>query len=206
VLRAEGFVDVGRALHIGKQVARGMIAAHDADVIHRDLKPDNILLTQRGDDSDFVRLLDFGIAKIRHGDGHRAGAILGTPGYMSPEQAEGRDVDERTDVYSLGVVLYEMLSGNAPFTSRTAIGLLTQHICFEPRSMRSLPGMAQAVSEQLDAVVLKCLSKRVEDRYEGMRDLLQTLDELERAPSAPPKSMIIRYVSKIPLLRKLAAS
>lgn len=66
--------------------------------------------------------------------------------------------------------------------------------------------MAQAVSEQLDAVVLKCLSKRVEDRYEGMRDLLQTLDELERAPSAPPKSMIIRYVSKIPLLRKLAAS
>jgi serine/threonine protein kinase len=221
VLRTDRFVEVGRALHIGKQIAQVMMAAHDASVIHRDLKPENIVLTRRGDDTDFVRLLDFGIAKIANGARGCTGAILGTPLYMSPEQAEGGNVDARADVYSLGVVLYEMLAGSAPFASNTTMGLLTQHLCVDPRPMTSLAEQPQSVPAELDAIVLKCLAKKPVDRYASMSELFARLDGFEperktaesapvtacggtRPPPSGPRlvAAVARFLSEIPLLKR----
>ncbi|HEY0194427.1 MAG TPA: serine/threonine-protein kinase, partial [Kofleriaceae bacterium] len=117
LIRSEAPLPPERALTIGLQVADALSASHKCGIVHRDLKPDNIILIQRGRERDFVKLLDFGIAKLTGGDAMgshrtRTGIVMGTPAYMSPEQCEGKDtVDHRTDVYALGIVLYEMLTG-----------------------------------------------------------------------------------------------
>ncbi len=111
-------VPVTQALHIGRQIAEALEAAHQRGVVHRDLKPDNVFLVERDGDADFVKVLDFGIAKILRGATElhtQTGAIMGTPGYMAPEQCRGEVVDPRADLYALGVILYEMLGGRLPF-------------------------------------------------------------------------------------------
>src|SRR6187402_1348424 len=121
VLALEKVVHVMRALHIGAQIASALAAAHAAGVLHRDLKPDNIMLTTRLGDPDFVKVLDFGLAKMLGGDGASpiktaVGVLLGTPQYMSPEACEAkRDLDHRTDVYALGVLMFRMMTGVLPF-------------------------------------------------------------------------------------------
>src|ERR1041385_6379202 len=122
LIRNESPLPPERALSIALQVADALAASHKCGIVHRDLKPDNIILSQRGRERDFVKLLDFGIAKLTGGSAvgshrTRTGIVMGTPAYMSPEQCEGRDsVDKRTDVYALGIVIYEMLVGRVPFS------------------------------------------------------------------------------------------
>ena len=180
VIRAEAPMQPERALMIALQVADALASSHKAGIVHRDLKPDNIILIRRGREQDFVKLLDFGIAKLTGSDGlsshrTRTGLVLGTPAYMSPEQCEGKpNVDHRTDVYALGIVLYEMLVGRVPFVGEGYGDILVQHLTQRPIE----PSRYRMMSPHVEQVVLKALEKRPDMRY-------PTMDEFMRAMSDP---------------------
>ena len=175
-----------RALHIATQICRALGAAHDAGIVHRDLKPENVFLTTRDDTADFVKVLDFGIAKVANGPSRitKQGEVLGTPHYMSPEQCEGEDVDHRTDIYALGVLLYEMLTGHVPHDADTMMGILTKHMYEDP-----IPPKVRVpqVSSELEGVILRCLEKKPERRYQTMRALEEDLSRIDQGerPSGP---------------------
>ncbi len=163
------------------QAARGLGAAAEHGIVHRDIKPGNMLLTLRGE----LKLTDFGLARLVHGSSaiSTTGVVLGTDSYMSPEQCQGRAVDPRSDIYSLGVVFYELLTGTRPFVGETHMEVFCQHIEQPPRPPRLLvPSIPAAV----EAVVLTCLEKRPERRYQSPHDLLADLERLiaKQAPRA----------------------
>jgi serine/threonine-protein kinase len=182
-----------RITKIGVQIAEALNAAHLAGIVHRDLKPDNIFLCERDGDPDFVKILDFGIAKFGVSQARltQAGAVFGTPAYMSPEQALGKATDGRTDVYALGVMLYEMACGSVPFSGENAIAVLTLHANEEPEA---LSVRKPDVSPELEAIVNKCLQKELDARYASMAELAADLARLasgmpvraEAKPQLPP--------------------
>lgn len=156
---------------IGSFIAEGIQVAHENGVIHRDIKPHNVMMTREGD----VRLLDFGIARDVTGGAKsitETGTLIGTPEYMSPEQFQGEKVDARTDIYSLGVVLFQMATAQLPFAAETPISLGIKHVSEQPVPPRSI---TPEVPVWLNSVILKCLEKRREDRYPTAGDLADDL-------------------------------
>ncbi|MBL7686087.1 MAG: serine/threonine protein kinase, partial [Deltaproteobacteria bacterium] len=172
-----------RMIRIFSQFAEGLAAAHRAKVVHRDLKPDNIFLIQKGNERDYVKILDFGIAKVA--DGAKltmAGALLGTPDYMSPQQASGMSLDGRSDIYSFGVIFYEALSGITPFDGDDPHEILKQHLETAPTPLHQVPDSAN-IPPELEAIVMKCLEKDLKNRYQTMEEVIEDLQKIASNPS-----------------------
>ena len=170
---------VAQALSIAAQVAEGLAYAHQAGVVHRDIKPANIMVVADGP----VKITDFGIARMRaSADLTQTGVMLGSPKYMSPEQVIGKRADHRSDIFSLGVILYEMLTGSAPFSGENVTALMYQIVNFAPPAPSAVN---RAVPEMLDFIVAKMLAKLLEQRYQDARELARDLRECERGLAAP---------------------
>jgi eukaryotic-like serine/threonine-protein kinase len=181
VIKAGGPIPARRAVRIVKQVASALSAAHAGGIVHRDLKPDNVFLVggvTGGQASDDVRVVDFGAAKIIGSSRvTRQGIVFGTPHYMSPEQASGQPVDHRADIYSLGIIMYEMFTGRVPFEADTYMGVLTQHMFVQPVPPSQVTPAARELGA-LEEITLVCLAKKPEDRYASMDALSAALDEV----------------------------
>ena len=185
------------------QVARGLAAAHDKNIIHRDMKPENVFLAEKHG-RRVVKILDFGIAKVSGAEGAssltRTGAIFGTPHYMSPEQAMGTPLDHRSDIYSVGVILYEVLAGRVPFEAESFMGILTKHITVQPAAPSEIASDRE-VPPELEALTLRAMQKEREQRFATMHELADELVNVAQsiAPElATSQSSIIRAVRPTP--------
>lgn len=173
LVRNKGALPSGVGLRIAKQMCQGLEAAHRQGVVHRDIKPQNMLiLPETGE----LKIMDFGIARISevHGDGGltSAGTVMGTPDYMPPEQAQGQPADFRSDIYSLGVVLFEVFSGKLPFSADTVMGVVLKHIQEPPPRARSLN---RAIPADLDVLIARCLDKDPAKRFQQVGEILKGL-------------------------------
>ncbi len=188
VIHEEGPFPVARAVDITRQAAAALGAAHALGITHRDIKPDNLLLVPQPDGTERVKVLDFGIAKVKEGamdmgagyTATKTGMVVGTPQYVSPEQAMGKQgeaIDGRSDLYSLGVVLYEMLTGQLPFDSDTPVGLLLHHIQTMPTPPNRLRPDLQ-IPEGISVVLMTLLEKDREHRIQSAADLIEAVDSL----------------------------
>jgi serine/threonine-protein kinase len=185
VIAAKGRLPLKRAIGIMRQILSALDHAHGQGVIHRDLKPENVVLLR----GDFVKLLDFGIAKIRDDSSDsemikltQAGLALGTPDYISPEQAGGLEVDARTDIYACGVLLFEMLTGRRPFVATRAVDLMIMHTSKPAPSPRATAPDA-GITEALDGIVLRALEKDPARRFPSAGSFLQALEQPEPVPA-----------------------
>ncbi len=193
VLAREVVISMERAVDILVQCCRALGAAHAKGIVHRDMKPENIFLIERNNSTDFVKIVDFGIAKMSDIETPGApgrkltktGMIFGTPEYMSPEQASGKELDHRVDIYALGVILFECLTGRVPFVGDTFMGILTQHTFNEPPPLREVNANVRCTQE-LELVLAKALSKAADQRYQTMEELAEAMTEaLEGRVTAP---------------------
>lgn len=171
VLKSEGVVSIGRVVHIMTQLCAALSEAHAAGMVHRDLKPANVMLVRRGDDADFVKLIDFGIAKaIRTVDSvnlTQMGIIIGTTGYLAPEYIRDQIVDPRIDVYALGVMCYELIAGHRPFENIDHISVLRMHLDDEAKPLTQLDA-GRFVPPELNAVVMQAMAKDPTQRFQDV--------------------------------------
>jgi serine/threonine-protein kinase len=195
LLAKERVIDVMRSLHIAAQVASALAAAHGSGVIHRDLKPDNVMLISRLGDPDFVKLLDFGLAKVFASQSAvktAAGVLLGTPQYMSPEACESRaTIDARTDVYALGILLFQMTTGMLPFDGETMGEVLVKQVTQLPPAPR---GINPNIPPSVEQLILRCLAKAADSRFPTMNQLREALLDpeaylMKSPPIAPARSL-----------------
>ena len=200
---AERALTIAEVCSIGKQIADALHAAHRVDVVHRDLKPDNIFLTSREGREDSVKVLDFGVAKLLQTSGDlrvadtQAGTMVGTPRYMAPEQAAGLEVDARTDIYALGTILYEMLAGQPPFESMVFGQLAADIITQPPPPLPSRTQAGEPIPKSLQELISACLSKRADDRPPSMAAISTWLERALQAPvkSAGPSKAVLAAVA-----------
>jgi serine/threonine-protein kinase len=183
LLRSRGALPLGVGLRIAKQVCQGLEAAHQQGVVHRDIKPQNILiLPETGD----LKIMDFGIARVSEMQAGAsglttAGTVMGTPDYIPPEQAQGNPADFRSDIYSLGVVLFEIFTGAMPFAGDTVMAVVLSHIQKPPPPPRSVN---PKVPPELEAIILRCLEKQPDQRYQSVGEILKDLVEVSVETSA----------------------
>ena len=186
-IKLEGTIGLDSTIHVARQICEGLAASHHVGIIHRDLKPDNIFLIDRDGDSEFVKILDFGLAKLTQGGGGaiqiktQAGSVLGTPHYMAPEQCEGKEVDYRADVYALGCIMFQMLCGRVPFPGDGFGEVLIKHL-------RETPPMPSKINPEVtpavEKIILHALAKKKEFRFQSMPEFGRALKDPERFANA----------------------
>jgi len=209
MIRMSGQLDVGTAVHIAREICDGLAEVHRLGILHRDLKPGNILVDHEG----HARITDFGIARSLKAEKLTGlGAVAGTPEFMSPEQVEGGDIDQRSDLYSLGVVLYEMVTGRAPFEGETPFAVARRQVDDAPKDPRELNARLPA---DLCGLILKCLKKDRDKRFQTAAELGAELERIEKAfpaaarrlspaPKRTPKPATSKEITVNLSLRKLA--
>jgi serine/threonine protein kinase/tetratricopeptide (TPR) repeat protein len=174
LIRKIGQLSTGQVIPIAKQICEGLAEAHRLGVVHRDLKPQNIMVDEEGN----ARIMDFGIARSLKAKGITgAGVMIGTPEYMSLEQVEGKEVDQRSDIYSLGVILYEMVTGKVPFEGDTPFTIGMKHKSEIPKDPKALNAQ---IPEDLNRLILKCLEKDKETRYQNTAEIISELEKIEK--------------------------
>ena len=194
LIRDNGPLPVERILRVGRQVSSALEAAHEMGMIHRDIKPDNIVLVPQPEGGEAVKVLDFGIAKLKEGKSVEGsltltgtGVVIGTPQYMSPEQAMGRrgdQLDDRSDLYSLGVVMYEMLTGVLPFQAETTMEMILHHLQTPPPPPRELKPELR-IPEPVAHLIMETLEKKPECRPANARELRDKIDKVLDQISRP---------------------
>ena len=168
-----GQLSGGKAISVARQVCEGLTEAHRLGVVHRDLKPQNIMIDKEGN----ARIMDFGIARSLKGKGITgAGVMVGTPEYMSPEQVEAKDVDQRSDIYSLGIILYEMVTGRVPFEGETPLSIAMKHKGEMPKDPKEINSQ---IPDDLSRVILRCMEKDKEKRYQSADEVRSELENIE---------------------------
>jgi serine/threonine protein kinase len=173
LIRQTGQLTVGKAISIAKQICDGLSEAHSLGIVHRDLKPNNIMIDRDGN----AKIMDFGIARALKGKSITgSGVSIGTPQYMSPEQVEGKDVDQRSDIYSLGIILYEMLTDRVPFEGDAHLIVGVKQKTETPKDPKEIN---ERIPDNLNHLILKCLEKDRENRYQNAVDIRSDLDNLE---------------------------
>jgi serine/threonine protein kinase/Tfp pilus assembly protein PilF len=173
LIRRMKVIPIGTSVSIAKQICEGLIEAHKIGIVHRDLKPSNIMIDKAGN----ARIMDFGIARSIKAEALTgADVMIGTPDYMSPEQVEGKKVDQRSDIYSLGIVLFEMMTGEKPFKGDTSLSVAMKHKSESPPNPKRLNDQ---IPDSLSRLVLMCLEKDKERRYQSAEDLLSALDNID---------------------------
>jgi serine/threonine protein kinase len=183
-----------QAIDIFKQVSKALIHAHEKGVVHRDLKPSNIILQKRSNGAWLVKVVDFGIAKVLTEDQSspkltQTGEIFGTPLYMSPEQCQGQAIDHRTDIYSLGCLMYEVLTGKPPFAGDSTFALLLAQVSQAPKPFKEIDKNLE-ISDALERIVFHAMEKSPEDRYQSAAALLTELESLAQAGAVIPASKL----------------
>ncbi|MHB1844350.1 MAG: serine/threonine protein kinase [Deltaproteobacteria bacterium] len=174
---------LGNVIHVVGQMCSALAASHSKGIVHRDLKPENVFLIRRGEDPNFVKLLDFGIAKLSSAEltdkpQTRAGMILGTPEYMSPEQAGGRPIDYRSDIYSLGVVLYWLLSDQLPYRGKSFGELMVKQLTTPPEALPERTPGGQPIPPALAQLVGRCLEREPQNRIQSAGEIAEALERL----------------------------
>ena len=199
-IKREAPLPWSRVAPMALQICRALAAAHANGIVHRDMKPENCFRIERHHNPDFIKVLDFGIAKVTSedpdGTGSRltsTGMIFGTPTYMSPEQAQGQRVDHRSDIYAVGVILYELITGRPPFYADNFMGILTKHMFDAPHAPSEVAPMA-GISPEVEALVLKALQKDRELRYQSMTEFIAAIQAI--GTGAAPVAVVAEAIAR----------